>query len=369
MKRITLIIALIFGCVAGCMAENVSQKQAMELARLFFNEAAGRVTAPPKLVYNGRRLTTNRLFVPFYVYNTPLGGFVIISAENKTFPILGFSLKESFNPEDLGPSETALLKSYAREIELIRYDSQPVERAIHAWQNYAEYVDGILKANYEATDPKISIEECRDIVDRLVENEDITFSDIYTPEQWLAMIAEDLKGKKYVAASLIDTDQLFPIVIYGRQGDYFRIEMTRRNSWLMRLNATETIPSNMVAALGNPIPVGNVDVEERPFEDHDSFLTEVIEIEEQRRSKPSIDIIGTDGEPLVIANGGGHFEVVMSGEVATARVYNLAGAMVRRFSYNDTNVANIDLSAEPFGFYIVTITTEEGEPFGLKIYR
>ena len=156
MKK-TILTFLAAISIFSMKAETVSQKQAQQQAQLFFNEAAGRVTPPPKLVYNGRRLTTDRLFNPFYIYNNSLGGFVIISAENKAYPILGYSLKDKFDPDGIGETELALLKSYASEIELVRYDSQPVESAVKAWQDYAGYVDSIIKAKYEATDPKISV--------------------------------------------------------------------------------------------------------------------------------------------------------------------------------------------------------------------
>ena len=82
----------VLGGTVSAHAETVSQRQAKHIAQQFFNAAYGRVMGEPKLVYNGRRLTTNSLFPPFYVYNLQAGGFVVISAENKAFPILGYDL-------------------------------------------------------------------------------------------------------------------------------------------------------------------------------------------------------------------------------------------------------------------------------------
>lgn len=350
-------------------SETVSQKEAQQLAQLFFNEVAGRQTPPPKLIYNGRRLTTNRLFTPFYVYNNSTGGFVIISAENKAYPILGFSLKENFDQDKLKDTELALLRSYAMEIEMVRYDTEPIDGAVWAWQHYPEYVYGILKAKYTATDPKISVEEASQLIENSIEKDDAVYSVFYTPEQWLGMIGEELQLKEVTPIALIDGENLHSAVVYARQGDYFKMEMSERNNWLMRLNATESIPANMISVVVNPLLLPLELEEEQPFEIHDAFIAEVYEQEEIRTSKSSIDIPQFDGTPQIKANGGGHFEIILPENVSTVRIYNLAGAMVRRSTYKDSTLAIIDISAEPAGFYFLTAEGESGTPYGFKIYR
>lgn len=368
MKKIILVITVILGILPG-VAETVSQKQAQKLAHLFFNEAAGRVTAPPKLVYNGRKLTTGRLFTPFYVYNTSLGGFVIISAENKAFPILGFSLKDSFNPEILGETEIEVLTSYATEIELVRYEGTESEQAFRCWQNYPEYVHDILSARYIATDPKFSIEESANMLDYAIWNDNAIYSDLYTPEQWRYMIDEELQNKESVALGFMGKNRLFPAIVYGRQGEYFRIEMSERNSWLMRLNATEVISGSMIAVNGSSIIPEEDYLEEIPFAEHNEFIVEANEIEENRRSLPSIDIPIMDSKPSLKALGGGHYEIYLPEEAVESRIFNIAGSQVGWNKFRNTNVVNVDLSAEPSGFYFISILGESGTPYGLKLIR
>lgn len=368
MKKFLVALITILSFVPG-FSETVSQKQAQQLAYLFFNEAAGRVTAPPKLIYNGRRLTTNRLFTPFYVYNTPLGGFVIISAENKAYPILGFSLKESFDPEKLGETEKQLLESYALEIERIRYDSTPVDNVEKAWQNYPEYVDGILKSKYEATDPKLTLKESSDLIFYAIENEDAIYSDMYTPEQWQEMILEELAKKESVPLSIVGIRESYPMVVFGHQGDYFRIEMDRRNSWLMRLNATDIISASMVSVVGKPLELLEEDYEEPPFRFHEDFLSEVQAEEDNRKAVPSIVKSVIEGQPQLRPLGSGHFEISIPEPVIASTVYNLAGAIVKHQTYKGTDVANIDISPEPTGFYFARVVGESGTPYGFKLYR
>ena len=132
-------------------AETVSQKEASRIAEKFFNAAAGQVMAKPKLVYNGKRLTTDRLFTPFYVYNHPAGGSVIISAENKAMPILGYSLKSGFSPDHQDAEINKLLSQYAKDIEYIRYDSRIPSDAIAAWTDIPDCIDYTLNRYFRDT--------------------------------------------------------------------------------------------------------------------------------------------------------------------------------------------------------------------------
>ena len=126
-------------------AETIGQKEAKSMAQKFFNESRNYVTPPVTYVYNGKDLTTQRLFTPFYVFNSPAGGFVVVSAENKAFPILGYSLKESFCKDRMTPMVKEILTDFSRDIEMIRYDSRIPTDAIEQWATYPEIVFDMLK--------------------------------------------------------------------------------------------------------------------------------------------------------------------------------------------------------------------------------
>lgn len=126
-------------------AETIGQKEAKAMAQKFFNESRNYVTPPVVYVYNGKDLTTQRLFTPFYVFNSPAGGFVVVSAENKAFPILGYSLKETFNKEKMTPMVRDILTDFSQDIELIRYDSRIPIDAMEQWATYPEVVFDMLK--------------------------------------------------------------------------------------------------------------------------------------------------------------------------------------------------------------------------------
>ena len=148
MKKILMTMAVCVLMSAGghlLHAETIGQKEAKTMAQKFFNESRGFVTPPVAYVYNGKDLTTQRLFTPFYVFNSPAGGFVVVSAENKAFPILGYSLKHNFDRERMTPMVRDILSDFARDIEMIRYDSRIPSDAIEQWATYPEVVFDMLK--------------------------------------------------------------------------------------------------------------------------------------------------------------------------------------------------------------------------------
>lgn len=368
--NIAILSLLLNGAGAPVMAETVSQKQAKDMAQKFFDQAYHETTAPVSLVYNGKKLTTDRLFTPFYVYNQPRGGFVIISAENKAFPILGYSLKSSFNPDDISKSEMAWLQSYARDIELIRYDPREPEEAIKAWQNYPQYLVNLLNSHYNATDPDISLSEAYAGIDMLLytpdDSRDGEFSIVYTPEQWRDMIAEQVDKAGSVAIGYVDDKKvLHPAVAHGRKGDYFRMALDRPNDWLMRLMPAEFLGERQVALLSKPRYIPEPEIEDTPFEFYDSFIAEQTASAERAQEEMQREL----KEPIVRGAAAGHFDVLLPENARLAMIYNLNGSYIGRATYSGQPVAHINIEAEPAGFYFAIIYGESGRPYGIKLYR
>lgn len=369
---IGLLFILSLICCISAKAETVSQKQAASMAQQFFNEANRKVVAPVKLVYNGRKLTTNRLFVPFYIYNNPAGGFVIISAENKAFPILGYSLTESFDPNNIGEKTKALLSAYARDIELVRYDSSIPIEAIKAWNDYPHYVTDLLNAKYVATDPRFSMDEATKRIWALIDSGKAleTASDIYSPEQWNDLVSRELNTNQSVAVGYISPEHVVtPAIIYGHKGDYYRIELDNRNQWLMRLLPTEILSGAQLVDFSFPTEITDDFYEEEPFKFQDEFLEEVVtgRIASSDYNPSNLDIVNDD--PVINGIGGGHYEIMLPENVRFSSVYNLSGAITKIQTYKSTNIAHIDLSPEPSGFYLVLLIGESGKPYGVKITR
>lgn len=131
-------------CALPSMGETVTRTEASRFARIFFNKAFGTDEVRPEFVYSGRSLTTDRLFSPFYVFNRKDGGYVIISAENKAFPVLGFSREGKFEWKNLNGAERERLAEFAHDIEIVRYDPRMPVKAVEAWTEFPQYSEKLL---------------------------------------------------------------------------------------------------------------------------------------------------------------------------------------------------------------------------------
>ena len=350
-------------------AESVSRKEAQQVASKFFNEAAGRTMAQPKFVYNGKRLSTDRLFTPFYIFNNPAGGFVIIAADNKALPILGYSLTESFSPDAMGSAQKALLADYSRQIEYIRLDSQIPEAAISAWGDIDGYIKNVLDSRFISTNALINPEKSKNEVQALARSYDAEnySSAIYTPSQWQQIVENELRDQGYVALGFPNAKGFPAATVYGTKGDYFRIDLDGTNDAFYRLNATEIIPASQLAMTGYPFVEDETEYEEEPFTFYDSFLSE--QQQEARRREKILENRLSPTEPQIHFIGSGHYDILFPEDIIMARVYSLSGSQVETFTYRPTGHVHIDISDQPKGFYFVLANSTDGRPYGIKIVR
>ena len=315
MKILTRIIktfalgALLFSVSPSLRAENVSQKQAKEIAKTFFNAAYGQYVADPKFVWNGRQLTTDRLFAPFYIYNHPKGGFVIISADSKAYPILGYSKTGKFDRERLTDDDRELLRSYARQIELIRYDSRVPERAIGAWRNIPLYINKVLTNPYNTP-------EYEALDDQSKEN----------------LEAVDRRNSSIMMPAAVE----FQIYDPGSYREYTLDDVT----------APE---------------------EEIPFSFYEDFLSEIAE--EERTRAAAYDEILIPTHPKIQYGGGGHYTILLPEEASLMRVYDVSGTRTQERRFRGTNSMLLDLSGMPAGYYIVLALSREGNIYAFKLHR
>lgn len=367
--KISLLVLAGICSLTPAMAETVSQKQAKKIAQLFFNEANGRVMGEPKYVYNGRRLTTNSLFPPFYVYNLQAGGFVVVSAENKAFPILGYDLKANFNPDKIPNPLKELLRMYALHIEGIRYDASIPYEAVKAWTDIPGHIAGLLSAPYNATDPVTTSEDAAQELEVLLEMEDAYpfASSSYTPDQWQYSINMELEANPDVVVGLIKGDNLLPVIIHGNKGDYYRMDLGDRNTSLWRLMPTEILSKGQVALLGRPTASHEPVAEEEPHTFYENFVRETAEA--QAREQAEVENAMFVTEPKVQWIGGGHFAVSLPEDVVEMRLYSIDGAQVQYEKFRDTSVASVNLSGQPTGFYFAVFMGRSGLPYSVKVFR
>ncbi len=306
------ILISLFACVAvpaAAHAETVSRKEANSIAGTFFNAAYGEVTAPPQMVWNGRQLTTDRLFSPIYVYNSPKGGYVIISGENKAYPILAYSKVRKFDKDKISDDEKEVLKTYAREIELIRYDPRIPAKAMEAWRNIPEYISAVLASPYDSDEYRALGEERKDMLESL------------------ARSGNQILMPSAVEFSLYDPD------------------------------AYRELTLDDVTAADDEIP----------FKFYDDFIREVSR--ENRERDIKLEEIISPSRPVVKALGGGHFEISFPENIRMMRIYTIGGMQMMEKYYKETSLMNIDMSVLGSGYYIGLALADSGNVFGFKLYR
>ena len=115
MKRlVSLFIVLVAG--VSLFAAEVSQQEAMEKARAFMQKHQVASTAMHRAQLSLNMLQTDAGTQLLYAFNIEGGGYVIASGDDRTIPILGYSLTGSIDADNMPDNMRSWLQSYADEI-------------------------------------------------------------------------------------------------------------------------------------------------------------------------------------------------------------------------------------------------------------
>lgn len=121
MKELACVLILLMSCVFYTSAENVSREQALNVATRFFNNARTSGVAHQTSV-SSLEMILSSASLPnavateapaFYVFgNTSGRRFVIVSGEDATAPILGYSFENDFPEGNIPPGLLNLLEGF-----------------------------------------------------------------------------------------------------------------------------------------------------------------------------------------------------------------------------------------------------------------
>ena len=93
----------------------------------------------------------------FYIFNLLPNGFVIVSAEDKTLPVLGYSFENEFKYENMPRSLESIFNGYKNQIKDIRMSNQESrENIINAWEEFLS--DNISEDETRDVNPLIDAE-------------------------------------------------------------------------------------------------------------------------------------------------------------------------------------------------------------------
>lgn len=135
MKRVLLLFVVVISMMGNLWAGNVSQQLAQRIGQHFLStsELGQRRTEIQLRLVN---TAATRGEVDYYVFNVRGGnGFVIVAGDNRVKPILAYSTKGAYNPDDVAEGFAFTLNGYQNEIQYIRDNNLTVTPDIVAeWE-------------------------------------------------------------------------------------------------------------------------------------------------------------------------------------------------------------------------------------------
>ena len=138
-KHIITLLALLLA-FGSLQANPVSQQTAQAFASRFVASYfdASRQNDDLELVYTGR---AERGEAAFYVFNVGSKGFVVMSADDHSRPVLGYSDEGIFNPDDLAPATRDFLQATSEGISFRSHQNQASVSVASDWamlENYGQ---------------------------------------------------------------------------------------------------------------------------------------------------------------------------------------------------------------------------------------
>lgn len=141
MKKRNFVLSVLLTLSALLFAVPVDKERAKDVAKLFLQKQivkGGQNRAPQNLRLE--EVNVSQYDGKLFVFNTASGGFVVVSANDVSYPILGYSDENSLKSENIPSNVKAWLDLYANEIQMA-VDSGVVQSddVMKAWSNIESY--------------------------------------------------------------------------------------------------------------------------------------------------------------------------------------------------------------------------------------
>ena len=144
MRKRLLLISLALVTTVVMMAGNVTEEQALNIARQFMQ---GKKIQQQVQLHRAASAGDT----PFYVFNVEQqGGFVIVSADDRTVPILGYADQGSLEMDKLPTNLRGWLESYAAQIQSLKGDAKASTAPRRA---VGEAVAPLLTCHWDQNEP------------------------------------------------------------------------------------------------------------------------------------------------------------------------------------------------------------------------
>ena len=128
MKKGLSLFTSMLSVAAVCIAQPVSEDQAASIALQFLSGSGSSMNAQSRgvqtleVAYTAQTGSDN----DFYVFNRQGGGFVIVSADERTVkPVLAYSFESSFDADNMSPAQEEILSGYRQQMDYARKNMAP----------------------------------------------------------------------------------------------------------------------------------------------------------------------------------------------------------------------------------------------------
>ncbi|MBR6190309.1 MAG: Spi family protease inhibitor [Prevotella sp.] len=115
MRRLRILLILL--CVSlAVFSAGITPQQALETARDFMQQRKGVTTKMRRAPLNIQMQQAETGLQVLYAFNVEGGGFVIASGDDRTLPVLGYSLTGSIDKDNMPDNMRSWLQGYADDI-------------------------------------------------------------------------------------------------------------------------------------------------------------------------------------------------------------------------------------------------------------
>ena len=145
---INIIFSLLFSSLLfsnTLYAKNVDLNKAKQVALNVFSKESG--LSKKSIVIKNVIPFENKGELVFRIFNLSPKGYIVVSAEDNTIPILGYGLDSNFSFDDAPPALLSLLDEYKNEISYIKEKGLKAdENIINKWATYSSPEYNLLKS-------------------------------------------------------------------------------------------------------------------------------------------------------------------------------------------------------------------------------
>lgn len=145
-KSLLMLLTFIFS-FSILLAENVSVQEAEKIATRFYNEKYAVNYPGNKVSFQvvETHVIENENSPAIYVFNFNNNGYAVVPADDRLYPVLGFSFNTTFNPETAPSNWWYVLNDFGAQVTHVRKNNvDATDRAAAAWANLRNETSGNL---------------------------------------------------------------------------------------------------------------------------------------------------------------------------------------------------------------------------------